>query len=1274
MRKHDMDGADPLHEELCAYLLDELEEGQRGQLEAELERSPDLVAERRRLTDTIALVRDSLGAQSERDVLPPEAIERLLEAASRRRSWSWSSPRVGLAAAAAALLMGWVGSQRSLESTIDAPQRTEMLSRLEESERAANADRAAEAPAESEASWDAHGETLLEAGPLDTTTAKPDPRTRALEGALEQRVQAELGGLGQLGGAPEQSDVQQQTDADVTLLADLDADSARPVFEAESQVEIEVGSDDFFLGHGENSNSALRDSIAAGQPDQSGSVHTISPSDSGGRVLRFLDPAEFEAVGGALDTGWIGVGGGGGEAPSASALFDGESEESVDGADLGRLLSEGLGAMFDSPSALEDNDVLLNEPVPVPPDLEQRQQRIQEQWSAGVRTLDELRLELGSWGEQFEGLALGTPVESAPASEPASDDVSMGYEAGESAERRREDAQPRGGGRPTDWVRAGAAEQALPEAGTTRSTPGSSVSGPSAPSPQGPSAPGPAGPSTPGPASPGLGAPGSPAPSAPAGAGRRGLPELSRPGGLESGGAGSGGASSGGASSGSELPGSGPPSVGRPTSGGGGGAVAPEAVPLLEALGYASDAPAENAPLYGANLDAITNELENLAEPEPEAETARGFRSRLALEAEPPARGRGSMRGSRLERIAEGRFFERELSSGGLEFRGLGSGAAGGEPSAGFFHDFGLQGADEDAGRALERIRFSNSIDVAFLEADSLIDEFLVDCRPRLGESPRDMFFRFWGDNAFEETRLDRVSTFSVDVDTASYALARNYIRRGLLPVPEAIRTEEFINYFDSGVSAPSEGVFALDLELAPSLFGAADSEAWMLRVVVRGKELEAIERDPLSIVLVVDVSGSMKQGGRLGLVQHAARLLASQLDQRDELALVAFSDTARVVLPATNGGQRGLIEVAVNQLEPEGSTNAASGYELAATMQAPHRTTRVMLLSDGVANTGVTDRAQMLEATREKRESGIYLNTLGVGMGNHNDHLLEQLADQGDGVCNYIDTAEEAQRVLVDDFMSALYPIARDVKVQVDFDPAQVSRYRLLGYENRAVADEDFRNAAVDAGEVHAGHQVTALYELERTSAGLDPQVPLATARLRYKAPYGEQGPGGDEEEVEQERSLWSREAAGSYEGTSAGFRRALLVAQFAEVLRQSKHSEGDSLDRLADESDRLAPELEDERFDEFRLLVRDSFGLVADRAEQTDALSETLDAVRYHYFLQAQIEELRRDQGQVLLEELDRRNADLEDELRLLLEQSLGLPERAPAPEDAQGEGARR
>ena len=443
------------------------------------------------------------------------------------------------------------------------------------------------------------------------------------------------------------------------------------------------------------------------------------------------------------------------------------------------------------------------------------------------------------------------------------------------------------------------------------------------------------------------------------------------------------------------------------------------------------------------------------------------------------------------------------------------------------------------------------------------------DCLPEplTGESPRDMYFRFWGDNPFVPTRQDGLSTFAADVDTASYGLARRMLREGFLPPREQVRTEEFVNAAKPDLAAPEDGAFALHAELAPSPFGGRE-DRWLLRLGVRAREVERDARPPLALTFVVDTSGSMREGNRLELVKHAIRLLVGELDSRDSIAIVRFSKEATEALPPTSATSRDAIETALFSLQPGGGTNAEAGlqlgYSLAAMTLMEGVQTRVVFLSDGVANLGETDQKRLADEVADSVGRGIFLNTIGVGMSNHNDVFLEQLADRGQGVCDYVGDAADARRAIVERFVGSFVTVARDVKIQVEFDPNQVVRWRQLGYENRAVADRDFRNDAVDAGEIGAGHQVTCLYELELPGGEVSREAALARLRVRWKPVVSGEQPRAVEA-LELERPVtYEGAACASFDAAPRGFRRAALAAQLAECLRRSTHARGDSVEAV--------------------------------------------------------------------------------------------------------------
>ncbi|HEX6900050.1 MAG TPA: von Willebrand factor type A domain-containing protein [Thermoanaerobaculia bacterium] len=411
------------------------------------------------------------------------------------------------------------------------------------------------------------------------------------------------------------------------------------------------------------------------------------------------------------------------------------------------------------------------------------------------------------------------------------------------------------------------------------------------------------------------------------------------------------------------------------------------------------------------------------------------------------------------------------------------------------------------------------------------------------GQPYADVKYKAVGTNPFTETAQDRLSTFGLDVDTGSYAVARRYIADGNLPDPRSVRVEEYVNYFNYGDPAPTRDDFAIRAEGAPTPFAPANHR--LLRFNIRGREMTAEKRRPVVMTFVVDVSGSMDQENRLGLVKESLSLLLNQLTPRDRIGLVIYGDEARLILEPTN--DREAARQAIKSLVPQGSTNAEAGLELGYQVAVRNfrmdSSNRILLCSDGVANVGRTGPQAILGRIGREARRGIELSTLGFGMGNYNDHLMEQLADKGDGRYAYIDTLDEAKRVLVEEVTGALQTIAKDAKAQVEFNPAAVTRYRLIGYENRAIADERFRDNTVDAGEIGAGHSVTALYEVE-----LNPEAPrdalIATLRLRYRAPVL-----GNI--TETSRTLRVSQLAPSWGQASPSLRLAALVAEMAEIFK---------------------------------------------------------------------------------------------------------------------------
>jgi Ca-activated chloride channel family protein len=438
-----------------------------------------------------------------------------------------------------------------------------------------------------------------------------------------------------------------------------------------------------------------------------------------------------------------------------------------------------------------------------------------------------------------------------------------------------------------------------------------------------------------------------------------------------------------------------------------------------------------------------------------------------------------------------------------------------------------------------------------------------------VNDAPYDLtFFQNYGTNPFIDTEDDNLSTFAMDVDTASYTVIRRFLSDGFLPDPDAVRVEEVLNYFDMNYPDPERGDFGIYLEGAPSTFG--DEKYWLVKVGLQARRLAAEERKDAILTFVVDVSGSMDLENRLGLVKRGLRLLVNELRPTDQVALVVYGSTAHVILNPTSAAEPEVILDAIERLQPEGATNAEAGlqlgYQIAARAFDPEAINRVILCSDGVANVGDTGPDSILRTIEDYAARDIYLSTIGFGMGNFNDVLMEQLADKGNGNYAYVDTLDEARRVFVENLTGMLQVIARDAKVQVEFDPAVVSRYRLLGYENRDIADEQFRDDTVDAGEVGAGHSVTALYEIKFHDEAVGDALQV---RIRYADPE-------TKEVTEQSRALNREDFHAAFEDASAHFQLAAAAAEYAEILRNSYWAKEGSLNAVADLARRVSDRLE--------------------------------------------------------------------------------------------------
>jgi len=367
-------------------------------------------------------------------------------------------------------------------------------------------------------------------------------------------------------------------------------------------------------------------------------------------------------------------------------------------------------------------------------------------------------------------------------------------------------------------------------------------------------------------------------------------------------------------------------------------------------------------------------------------------------------------------------------------------------------------------------------------------------------------------------TRAEPVSTFSIDVDTGAYANTRRFLNAGQLPPRDAVRTEEMINYFRYAYPLPErrDAPFSVTTDMAVTPW---NPETRLLRVGLRGYDLPRSQRPAANLVFLVDVSGSMNDPDKLPLVKTALIGLANELKPQDRVSIVVYAGAAGLVLPPSNN--KAEIRAALEHLGAGGSTAGGAGlelaYEVARGSFIKDGVNRIVLATDGDFNVGVSDTRALLEMIEKRRDSSITLTTLGFGQGNYNEAMMEQIADRGNGNYAYIDSALEARKVLAEQMSSTLFTIAGDVKIQVEFNPAAVSQYRLLGYENRALREEDFNNDKVDAGEIGAGHQVTAIYEVvptgkpgwigprryEEAPAASGPAgSELAFVKLRYKLP----------------------------------------------------------------------------------------------------------------------------------------------------------------------------
>jgi Ca-activated chloride channel homolog len=429
-------------------------------------------------------------------------------------------------------------------------------------------------------------------------------------------------------------------------------------------------------------------------------------------------------------------------------------------------------------------------------------------------------------------------------------------------------------------------------------------------------------------------------------------------------------------------------------------------------------------------------------------------------------------------------------------------------------------------------------------------------------------------DNPFQDVSQNPLSTFSIDVDTASYSNMRRYLNNGSLPPKDAIRIEELINYFDYSYPVPTDGKpFSASLEMVQAPW---KPEHRLLRIGIKGREFNSEKRPAGNLVFLLDVSGSMADANKLPLVKDSMRLLVDRLTENDRIAIVVYSSNSGLWLPSTSGDQKEKLRQAIDGLAAGGSTNGASGIELAyqtaQTNFIKGGVNRVILATDGDFNVGITNRGDLTRLIEEKAKGGIYLSVLGFGMGNYKDATLETLADKGRGNHAYIDSIDEAKKVLVEQINSTLVTIAKDVKIQVEFNPKRVSAYRLIGYEDRIMSKEDFNDDIKSAGAIGAGHTVTALYELIPAgqpvpASGVDPlkyQIPpklsqassndeMLTLKLRYKEP---------DKDVSSLLAFVVKDAGKKFSEASGDFKFAAAVAAFGMFLRDSPYKGSATLD----------------------------------------------------------------------------------------------------------------
>jgi len=461
-------------------------------------------------------------------------------------------------------------------------------------------------------------------------------------------------------------------------------------------------------------------------------------------------------------------------------------------------------------------------------------------------------------------------------------------------------------------------------------------------------------------------------------------------------------------------------------------------------------------------------------------------------------------------------------------------------------------------------------------------------------------------ENGFKDVKHNPLSTFSIDVDKASYSNVRRFLNMGQLPPKDAVRIEEMINYFSYDYPEPvGKHPFSVYTEISECPWNSSHQ---LLHVGLKGKSIDKSELPPSNLVFLLDVSGSMSAANKLPLLKQAFRMLVNELRPEDRVAIVVYAGAAGLVLESTPGSKKAEIIAALDKLQSGGSTAGGAGlklaYKVAQENFAEEGNNRIILATDGDFNIGSSSNAEMERLIEEKREHGVFMTVLGFGMGNYKDDKMEIIADKGNGNYAYIDNIQEARKVFITEFGGTLYTIAKDVKFQMEFNPARVKGYRLVGYENRLLNDEDFNDDKKDAGEMGAGHTVTALYEIipagsteslksidplkyqsdrgevkSINQVKVDPRAELMTVKLRYKQPDGK---------TSTKVEIPVKGKVMELDETSDNFRFSASIAEFGLILRDSKYKEDASMEHVIAMAKAARGEDEEGYRSEFMKLVR--------------------------------------------------------------------------------------